>query len=215
MKIKKPFTTAGSGKIYFISDLHYGHENVIKYDSRPFKDVTEMNNYILEELKKTKEEDIIFDLGDMFWKMPVDDIKDVLNQIPCKNIYKIVGNHDNYGLYFDQAPLKGYFKIISDILDVHIEHSGKDYMVTMCHYPFVSWNHKPHGSIHLFGHVHGHLTEYINSIYDLKVDVGFNSELARSLRTFLIPFEEIIKYFDTKTGGMNYKEWTLSKCKEL
>jgi calcineurin-like phosphoesterase family protein len=52
MKIKKPFTTAGSGKIYFISDLHYGHENVIKYDSRPFKDVTEMNNYILEELKK-------------------------------------------------------------------------------------------------------------------------------------------------------------------
>ena len=128
MKIKKPFTTAGSGKIYFISDLHYGHENVIKYDSRPFKDVTEMNNYILEELKKTKEEDIIFDLGDMFWKMPVDDIKDVLNQIPCKNIYKIVGNHDNYGLYFDQAPLKGYFKIISDILDVHIEHLGKDYM---------------------------------------------------------------------------------------
>ena len=88
-------------------------------------------------------------------------------------------------------------------------------MVTMCHYPFVSWNHKPHGSIHLFGHVHDHLTEYINSIYDLKVDVGFNSELAKSLGTFLIPFEEIIKHFDTKTGGMNYKEWTLTKCKEL
>lgn len=59
------------------------------------------------------------------------------------------------------------------------------------------------------------LTEYINSIYDLKVDVGFNSELAKSLGTFLIPFEEIIKHFDTKTGGMNYKEWTLIKCKEL
>lgn len=62
MKIKKPFTTAGSGKIYFISDLHYGHENVIKYDSRPFKDVTEMNNYILEELKKKLKKKILYSI---------------------------------------------------------------------------------------------------------------------------------------------------------
>lgn len=215
MKIKKPFTTAGQGKIFFMSDLHYGHANVIKHDSRPFEDVTKMNEYILSVLKGVGEEDIIFDLGDMFWKMPVDDIKAVLDQIPCKNIYKLVGNHDNYGLYFDQAPLKNYFKVISDILDVHIEHAGKDYMVTMCHYPFVSWNHKPHGSIHLHGHCHGNIDGFNSSDYSLRVDVSFGSGIAKSLGTFLIPFEEIIKYFDNKTGGMDYKDWTLTKCKEL
>lgn len=215
MKIKQKFITVGPGKIYFMSDLHYNHENVIRHDNRPFVNVTEMNDYILRELQKTKPEDIIFDLGDMFWKMPVDDIKKVLDQIPCKNIYKIVGNHDNYGLYYDQAPLKNYFKIICDILDVHIEYQRKDYMVTMSHYPFVSWNHKPHGSIMIHGHVHSHLDDYNSSLYDLRVDVGFNSGLAKEQGTFLIPFEKIINYFNNKTNGMDYKQWTLQNVKEL
>lgn len=215
MKIKQKFTTTGSGRIYFMSDLHYNHENVIRHDSRPFMNVTEMNKYIIDELSKTTPDDIIFDLGDMFWKMPVDDIKGVLDRIPCKNIYKVVGNHDNYGLYFDQAPLKSYFKFICDILDVHIEHQGVDYMVTMYHYPFVSWNHKPHGSIMIHGHCHGNIDQYNDTDYSLRVDVGFGSGLAKKCGSFLIPFEDIIDHFNSKTGGIDYKSWTLKNVKEL
>lgn len=215
MKIKKPFSTSGSGKIYFMSDLHYNHENVIKHDSRPFNNVSDMNDYILSELKKTSPDDIIFDLGDMFWKMPLDSIKEVLDQIPCNNIYKIVGNHDNYGLYYDQAPLKEYFKIICDILDVHIEHLGVDYMVTMSHYPFVSWNHKPYGSIMIHGHTHSNIDNFNLSSNDLRVDIGFNSGLAKKLGTFLVTFEDIVDYFKEKTNNEDFKGWTIKKCSEL
>ena len=216
MKIKNKFTTEGPGKIYFMGDLHYGHSNVIKYDNRPFSNVEDMNKYIIEELQsKLKPEDMVFDLGDMFWNTPVDKIKEILESIPCKNIYKIVGNHDKYGLYYDQAPLKDYFKIICDLLDIHIEHNGVDYMITLSHYPIVSWNHKSHGGISIHAHCHGNIDSYNDSVYDLRVDAGYGSNLAKQEGSFLIPFERILDYFYKKTGGINFREWTLNKCSEL
>ena len=33
---------------YYISDLHIGHENILRFDNRPFADVSEMNNKLIE-----------------------------------------------------------------------------------------------------------------------------------------------------------------------
>ena len=32
---------------YYISDLHIGHENILRFDNRPFADVNEMNNKLI------------------------------------------------------------------------------------------------------------------------------------------------------------------------
>ena len=35
-------------KQFYIADWHYGHENVLAFDNRPFKDVQEMNAALIE-----------------------------------------------------------------------------------------------------------------------------------------------------------------------
>ena len=52
-------------KFWFTSDYHFGHENIIEYCNRPFKDVEEMNNTIIENHNsRVSPEDTVFFLGD-------------------------------------------------------------------------------------------------------------------------------------------------------
>ena len=96
MIIKPSIDLDGSSKnqrIFFMGDLHYGHSNVIRFDNRPFSTTEEMNQYIETGLKTSlTKDDIVFDLGDMFWKSRDNEIKQVLDQISTKKLYKIIGN---------------------------------------------------------------------------------------------------------------------------
>ena len=52
-------------KIFFIADTHFGDKNIIKYEGRPFKDVEEMNNVLIENWNNTVScMDTIFVVGD-------------------------------------------------------------------------------------------------------------------------------------------------------
>ncbi len=54
-------------KIYFISDLHFGHKDVIAFDRRPFKDVEEMEAELIRKWNaKVSRDDHVFVIGDMF-----------------------------------------------------------------------------------------------------------------------------------------------------
>lgn len=53
------------GKIYFFSDTHFDHQNIIKYCKRPFHSTSEMNQTLVENWDKTVcDNDKIFFLGD-------------------------------------------------------------------------------------------------------------------------------------------------------
>ena len=53
---------------YYISDLHIGHENILRFDNRPFADVNEMNNKLIENWNaRVRSDDTVYILGDFIW----------------------------------------------------------------------------------------------------------------------------------------------------
>ena len=50
-------------QLFFTSDHHFGHANIIKFCNRPFKDVQEMNETLIERWnKKVKPKDHVYHL---------------------------------------------------------------------------------------------------------------------------------------------------------
>src|SRR5713101_6073216 len=80
--------------IWFTADFHLGHKNIIRYCNRPFETVEEMNQAILERLNaRVKANDILYFLGD-FCIGPKARASELRQQIRCKKIFAVPGNHD-------------------------------------------------------------------------------------------------------------------------
>lgn len=78
---------------YFTSDLHFNHKNVIQFCNRPWTDVDEMTEGLIENWNLTvKNEDDIFILGDMFFCGNIK-AKEILRRLNGKK-HLILGNHD-------------------------------------------------------------------------------------------------------------------------
>jgi len=82
---------------WFISDTHFLHTNIIKYCNRPFISIDEMDTTILNNINRlVAQDDTLWHLGDFAYGRlaTVESITFIRNQIRCKNINLIVGNHD-------------------------------------------------------------------------------------------------------------------------
>ncbi|MGM0409125.1 MAG: metallophosphoesterase [Bacillota bacterium] len=78
---------------WLIADTHFGHENIIKYENRPFKNADEMDKKLIHNWnKKVKEDDIVYHLGD-FALTNTEKQFEIFNQLNGKK-YLIIGNHD-------------------------------------------------------------------------------------------------------------------------
>lgn len=131
---------------FYTSDLHIGHENILHLDKRPFKDLREMHDTLVENWnKKVSKADHVYVLGDFaFSKKAFEKYAQSFNG----TLHFIPGNHDPK--YMGKAGIKGC--IFHDAI-----HSIKDNgrQVVLCHYPIREWNGFYHGRMHFHGHTHG------------------------------------------------------------
>jgi len=160
--------------VWFASDYHFCHANVIKYDGRPYKDVEEMNeSLILNWNDCVGVDDTVFYLGDLSFDRSGKQTKEIMNRINGK-IHYILGNHD------DEKDMRrlNRFETISDYINLSIpdeDNPRKKQGIMMMHYPILSWDKAHHGDWHLHGHCHQSLVKQNPEYYKRKVlDMGCN-----------------------------------------
>lgn len=147
--------------LFFTSDLHFGHRNVINFCNRPFTDIKEMSEKLIENWNAVvTDNDIVFVLGDTFWFNDSRTIKKVLEQLNGKEIYILPGNHCDFAAYHRVDDPR--IHLCQDIVclwltsaDFERRHWHRKTMeIWMQHYPMSTWPHRDKDAFHFFGHIH-------------------------------------------------------------
>lgn len=165
--------------IYFTSDLHLGHENVIRFADRPFQNVSDMNRSLIANYNAlVRDDDTVYILGDLTYKVNVEEADRLISKLNGRKIL-IKGNHDRK---YDESLFE---KIL--IYDELSEYGGH---FVLMHYPMLEWKRSHHGSIQLHGHIHSRGMEYNleckkNGVRRYDVGVDANGYYPVALTTIL------------------------------
>lgn len=152
--------------LFFTSDWHIGHKNILTFCERPFKDVEEMQECFIDNYNSvvTNKDEVWF-LGDLVLKATNEQIKSYKLLNGKKHV--IWGNHDKKY----RRLLEPYFESAQDYKELKYE---KTRLILM-HFPIYSWNGMRRGSIHLHGHSHGTLNDLNREMLETglkRLDVG-------------------------------------------
>jgi len=181
--------------VFFTSDLHFSHTNVINYCNRPYADIVEMNLAIIAQWNsQVTPEDTVYFLGDFSLNA-----KYVEQYLPLLNgsIHLITGNHDkNFirpesskpqkALKMQEKYLAWGFKTIQASIYITITKGDVEKVVQLCHFPFAPkpgdgtngdiryLDHRPIDKGQLLLHGHSHSFHRKNG---RMIDVGFDGDL--------------------------------------
>lgn len=170
---------------FFISDLHFSHAIIMKYDNRPFKTVEEMNKTIIENWNNTvKPEDTVYILGDTFNERSSFKEKSELLEKLNGRLHYIVGNHDSLKELqkFERFESIDMYKVLN--MTVNRNNKIEPIKVVLSHYPFVSheFAFTKDYSLMLYGHVHNSFEEdTVNCVKLLTANQSINPKKLPSL----------------------------------
>ena len=164
-------------KLFFTSDTHFFHKNIINYCNRPFANIYEMNEYLIQKWNEVVPKDgIIFHLGDVSLTAIPKVLNDLLYRLNGTK-YLVIGNHEKDAL--GKEYIREHWAGIYDIAEIFVEDEEityKEQHIVMCHYPMITWNASHRGSWQLFGHVHGNLSNKgIIQHSPAQIDVGVDT----------------------------------------
>lgn len=177
--------------IWFTSDTHFHHKNIVRGTSaweikemeggshqqvRDFDTLEEHDETLIKSINGlVKYNDTLYHLGD--WSFGGhEQIKKFRDRLECRDIHLIFGNHDQHiepinSPYRQLFSSVGYYKELDLKLDKKWDQFRK-LRICMFHYAQRVWNKSHHGAIHLYGHSHGSLPDAGNRSMDVGVDTN-------------------------------------------
>ncbi|KQO27198.1 metallophosphoesterase [Acidovorax sp. Leaf78] len=141
-------------RVWMTADLHLSHTNVIGYCNRPFTDVSQMNEHLVSQARKVRDDEWLVIVGDLAMgdhQLAMEWVR----RIPGRKVL-VVGNHD--------LTMKGECRYLTEMS------SGEQRPLFEALVPFLAWrdaleqnvfvSHYPATVEHSFGRLvnyHGHL----------------------------------------------------------
>src|ERR1041385_491559 len=96
--------------VWFTSDFHFNHAKEFIWQKRGYGSIDEHNKHIIETLNfNVKADDDLFFLGDFCLNCSQEEFEMFLEQIICKNIWTLFGNHNSRILTVYQQQLKALY----------------------------------------------------------------------------------------------------------
>ena len=81
--------------IYFTSDTHFGHANVIRFAGRPWQTIEQMDAALAASINaRVGMRDELWILGDFSYRLGRDKALAIRQSITCRRIHLVPGNHD-------------------------------------------------------------------------------------------------------------------------
>jgi calcineurin-like phosphoesterase family protein len=168
--------------LWFTSDEHYGHSQIIDYCERPFNDLMEMHSELIRRHNAVvSADDTVYHVGDFAFSIKL--IEQVLPVLNGSHVL-VPGNHDachpchsahaakaqrytNAG--FEISPVGG--------TDIILERDGKIEAVELNHFPFIplderypEWLPSDNGQWLIHGHIHNRDGGW--TVRDRMINVG-------------------------------------------
>lgn len=171
--------------IYYISDLHLGHDNIIRHCNRPFKNAEEMDKVLIDNWNSVvTDKDDVYILGDFAFRFERGKLEQYLSALKGRK-YFILGNHDKE---IRKLKHNDQFVWIKDYAEI----SDNGRRVILSHYPMVEWNGYFRNSIHLYGHIHNNVE---NQAYKIVAQLQNAYNVGADILDFTPQtLDDVIKY---------------------
>lgn len=115
-------------------------------NGRPFGSLDEMNATIIKNWNsKVSYNDDVYVLGDVFWGMNSNQIKDFMGKLNGRK-HLILGNHDRV---IPNQKSNSWYEICK-----YKELEYQNHCIVLFHFPIFEWSGYYYNSYHFYGHVH-------------------------------------------------------------
>lgn len=149
-------------RTWFTSDLHLGHENIIRYCNRPFESARQMDAAIIANWNAVvRPDDDVYVVGD-FVHGGDRSAQSYLSELLGRK-HLIPGNHDK-----NNTRTASGWTSVNEYLEISVDKT----FVVLCHYGLRTWRRIARGSLMLHGHSHGRLPGFATPSGGGTVDVG-------------------------------------------